>query len=87
MIQDTLGNSVQFTLDAMGNRTVESTYNPSNARSTTRGRAINTLNQLYQDIPSAGTAAVTTTYGYDSNGNLSTICARSRATRPIPTMR
>jgi len=34
-----------------------------------------TLSQLSQDIGSAGTAAVTTTYGYDSNGNQTTIAA------------
>jgi YD repeat-containing protein len=72
-IQDGLGDSVQFTLDAMGNRTVESTYDPSNTLSTTRSRVINTLNQLYQDVAAAGTAAVSTTYGYDNNGNLTSV--------------
>jgi RHS repeat-associated protein len=68
-VRDSLGNSVQYTLDALGNHTVESAYDPSNTLALTRSHVYNSLSQLYQDIPSAGTAAVTTTYGYDLDGN------------------
>lgn len=74
-IQDSLGNSISYTLDAMGNRTAESTYDPSNTLATTRSRVYNSLNQLYQEIASAGTAAVATTFGYDANGNQTSIAA------------
>ena len=55
--------------DALGNQTAESTYDPSGALHRTHTRVFNTLSQLYQDVDAAHTAAVTTTYAYDSNGN------------------
>ncbi len=36
---------------------------------------INALNQLYQDVNAAGTATVATTFGYDNNGNQTSIAA------------
>ena len=51
----------------MGNRTATKSYDPSSVLHRTHTRAYNTLNELYQDINAAGTSAVTTTYGYDSN--------------------
>ena len=68
-ITDGLGNHIHYTLDAMGNHTAENSYDPSNALHRTHTRVINALNQLYQDVNAAGTAAVTTTYTYDNNGN------------------
>lgn len=74
-ISDGAGNSIQYTLDAMGNRTAEKTYDPSSVLHRTHARAYNTLNELYEDVNAAGTSAVTTTYGYDSNGNQNSIAA------------
>ena len=74
-VADELGNSVNYTLDGMGNRTAVSTSDPSGTLSSTHSRIYNALDQLYQDIPSAGTAAVTTTFGYDSDGNQTSISA------------
>jgi RHS repeat-associated protein len=74
-ISDGAGNSIQYTLDNMGNRTAEKTYDPSSVLHRTHTRAYNALNELYQDINAAGTSAVTTTYGYDSNGNQNSIAA------------
>jgi RHS repeat-associated protein len=68
-IADSEGNRIVYTLDAMGNRTAENLYDPSNALTQTRTRVFNTLNRLWKEIGAAGTAAVTTTFGYDSNGN------------------
>jgi RHS repeat-associated protein len=68
-ITDGLGNHTHYTLDAMGNRTAENTYDPSATLRRTHTRVINALNELYQDVNAAGTAAVTTTYTYDNNGN------------------
>lgn len=69
-IQDQLGNKIHFTLDAMGNHTAESVYDPSGALTQSRSRVYNALNQLYQDI---GAQGQTTIYGYDNNGNQTSI--------------
>jgi RHS repeat-associated protein len=68
-ITDGLGDHTHYTLDAMGNRIATKIYDPSNTLRGTHTRVINALNELYQDITAADTAAVTTTFGYDSNGN------------------
>jgi RHS repeat-associated protein len=64
-----LGNHTHYTLDAMGNRTAENTYDPNATLRRTHTRVINALNELYEDVNAADTAAVTTTFGYDNNGN------------------
>lgn len=69
-VSDALGNKVVYTLDAMGNRTAENTYDPSGTLHRTHTRVINALNEVYQEINAAGTSAVTTTLGYDDDGNL-----------------
>lgn len=74
-ISDGAGNSIKYTLDNMGNLTAEKTYDLSNNLHRTHTRAFNTLNELYQDVNAAGTSAVTTTYGYDSNANQNSIAA------------
>ena len=74
-IQDGALNRIEFTLDAMGNRTAESTYDPSNALRRTHSRVYNTLNQLWKDVNAGGAAAVTTTFGYDNNGNQTSTAA------------
>jgi YD repeat-containing protein len=66
-ISDGLGNSITYTLDAMGNRTREDVKDPASQLSRTRQRAFDALNRLYQDI---GAQNQTTTYAYDANGNL-----------------
>jgi RHS repeat-associated protein len=66
---DALGNQTAYTLDGLGNRTATKTFDPSSALAFTQSQVFNTLGELYQQIGSAGTAAVTTTFGYDSNGN------------------
>jgi RHS repeat-associated protein len=74
-ITDRAGNYISYTLDGMGNRTAENTYDPSSVLHRAHTRVYNTLNQLYQDLSAAGTSAVTTTYGYDNNGNQTSINA------------
>jgi RHS repeat-associated protein len=74
-ISDGLGNKIVYTLDAMGNRTAENSYDPSNLLHYTHSRVFNSLNELYQDVNAAGTANVTTTFGYDNNGNQLSIAA------------
>lgn len=74
-VTDSLGNSIAYTLDALGNRTAQNSYDPANTLHRTHTRAFNTLDELYQDVNAAGSAAVTTTYGYDSNGNPTSVAA------------
>ena len=68
-VDDSEGNYIVYTLDAMGNRTQEETRDPSNALVRLHYRAFNNLNQLWKTIGSANTAAVTTEFSYDDNGN------------------
>jgi RHS repeat-associated protein len=74
-IADSAGNKIVYTLDALGNRTAENTYDPSNTLHRTHTRVFNTLSQLYQDVNAAGTSDVTTTYSYDDNGNQTSAAA------------
>jgi len=74
-IADSEGNRIQYTLDAMGNRTAEQVYDSSNALSQVRTRVFDTLNRLWKEIGAAGTTNVTTTFGYDNNGNETGIAA------------
>jgi RHS repeat-associated protein len=74
-ITDEAGNAIKYTLDAMGNRTAENGYDPSNVLHRTHTRTINALNKVYQEINAAGTAAVTTTFAYDDDGNQTSIQA------------
>jgi YD repeat-containing protein len=74
-IEDGESNRIEYTLDALGNRTAENAYDPSNALARSRTQVFNSLGQLWQQIGSAGTSAVTTTFAYDNNGNQTTINA------------
>jgi RHS repeat-associated protein len=74
-VTDGAGNKIVYTLDAMGNRTAENVYDPSNTLHRTHSRVINSLNELYKDVNAAGTAAETTIFGYDPNGNGTSIAA------------
>jgi RHS repeat-associated protein len=74
-IEDSTGNRIVYTLDAMGNRTAENTYDPSSNLKRTHTQVFNSLNQLWKDVNAAGTSAVTTIFGYDNNGNQTTTAA------------
>lgn len=74
-VSDQLGNKIVYTLDGMGNRTAETSYDPGGVLHRTHSRVFNALNELYQDINAAGTSAVTTTYAYDNNGNETSVSA------------
>jgi len=69
-MSDNLGNRIAYTLDAMGNRTKEEVFDPANTLAQTRSRVFNNLNRLAQDL---GAQNQTTTYGYDNQGNLTSI--------------
>jgi RHS repeat-associated protein len=74
-IADAEGNRMVYTLDAMGNRTAEQVYDAADVLTRTRTRVFNALNQLWKEIGAAGTADVTTVYGYDNNGNQTGVSA------------
>ncbi|HMH16798.1 MAG TPA: DUF6531 domain-containing protein [Burkholderiales bacterium] len=69
-MNDTLGNRIAYTLDAMGNRTQEQVFDPASALAQTRSRVFNNLNQLFQDL---GAQSQTTQYAYDNQGNVISI--------------
>jgi len=74
-IDDSLGNRMVYTLDAMGNRTAENLYDPSNALTRTHSRVFDSLSRLAQDLTASGSATQATLFGYDANGNQTTINA------------
>jgi RHS repeat-associated protein len=74
-VEDQAGASIEYTLDAMGNRVAEQVYDASAALARTHTRVTDTLNRIWKDVGAAGTADVTTTYGYDNNGNPTSVLA------------
>lgn len=66
-ISDNLGNSISYTLDAMGNPIKEEVRDPASQLAQTRSREYDALSRLYHDI---GASNQTTTLAYDATGNL-----------------
>ncbi|MES2280545.1 MAG: RHS repeat-associated core domain-containing protein, partial [Pseudomonadota bacterium] len=62
---DNRGNSVAYTLDAMGNRTREEIKDAANTLALATGRVINSLNRV---ATVQGAAGQSTVLGYDANG-------------------
>ena len=69
-LQDGLGNRIVYTLDGLGNRTSEKVYDHAGALTRTRARVYNALNWLDREV---GAAGQTTRYGYDRNGNVTSV--------------
>ncbi len=69
-ITDALNNSITYTLDNAGNRTAETTKDPSNVIKRSLSRVYDTQGRLQQSKNAAGTALATLTY--DANDNLNT---------------
>lgn len=74
-VSDSAGNSVTYTLDAMGNRTAEHVRDSLSALRRTHSLVYSTLNRLHQTVNASSTGGATTTYGYDNNGNLTSVSA------------
>ena len=72
-IRDSLGNRIAYTLDAMGNRTQEQVFDPANQLKQARSREYNNLNRLIKDIGGTNPATQITQYGYDNQGNLTSV--------------
>jgi YD repeat-containing protein len=66
-IQDNVGNKIVYTLDNIGNRTLEEVRDPANALVQTRSRVFNSLNRLFREL---GAQSQTTEYSYDDQGNV-----------------
>ncbi|MBX9893671.1 MAG: hypothetical protein K2Y09_00620 [Nitrosomonas sp.] len=69
-IADNAGNRIQYTLDAMGNRTKEELFDAGNNLARIQQREYDALNRLWKDI---GAQNQTTQYQYDAQGNLKQI--------------
>lgn len=72
-IRDNLANKIVYTLDAMGNRTQEQVFDPTNQLKQTRSREYNNLNRLVKDIGGTSPTTQITQYGYDNQGNLTSV--------------
>lgn len=66
-VTDYFGNSINLTLDALGDRTVSNIENPSSVVTRGHTAVYDTLGRTYQDI---GGMSQTTQYAYDSNSNV-----------------
>lgn len=69
-VGDTLGNHVDYTLDALGNRVAETTHDPAGTLTRRLARAYDQRNQLLTLTGGEGQAQ---DYGYDANGELESI--------------
>lgn len=69
-IQDNAGNRITYTLDAMGKRTAEEVFDPAGTLVQKRSRVYSSLNRLFQEL---GALNQTTEYGYDNQGNVTSI--------------
>ena len=69
-IADGLGNRIRYTLDAIGNRIREDIEDPQGLLTQTRRREYDALNRLSKD---SGAQNQSTVYGYDANGNRTTV--------------
>ncbi len=72
-IADSLGNRTAYTLDTMGNRNAEDTFDSEGQLAATRSRVYDGLNRLVQDIGGTNPAAQIARYGYDAQGNLTSV--------------
>jgi YD repeat-containing protein len=71
-MQDGLGNTLVYTLDAMGNRTAETANDVHGALARKHTRVVDALNRIAQDIGGTNPATQVTANTYDANNNLLT---------------
>jgi YD repeat-containing protein len=69
-IADSMGNSVAYTLDGMGNRTGENVYDSTSSLAQTKTRVFDAYSRLQKEI---GAVNEITTYQYDNQGNLTVL--------------
>ena len=66
-IEDALGNHIEYTLNAAGQRTAEEAYDPSDVLKRSRGQVYDTLGRLQEIV---GANSQSTELAYDDEGNL-----------------
>ena len=69
-IADNAGNRIVYTLDLMGNRIKEETFDPMNQLAQLRTRVYSNLNRLAQELGASGQA---TSFAYDGQGNVTSV--------------
>jgi RHS repeat-associated protein len=69
-ISDNLGNKIVYTLDANDNQTKKQVYDPSGTLTRSLSQTFDAVNRLQTSV---GAQGQTTTNGYDSNGNLTSV--------------
>jgi RHS repeat-associated protein len=69
-VTDALSNSLQYTLDALGDKTQINTYDSSSHLDRQHSATFDALGRMLTDVAGVGQ---TTTYSYDKNGNALTI--------------
>jgi RHS repeat-associated protein len=69
-IDDSLGNSIDYELDVMGNRVQENVFDPQQALSKTLQRVYDGANRLHREL---GASDQTTQYSYDTRDNIATV--------------
>ncbi len=69
-MQDSLGNSVAYTLDLMGNRTAVTILDASNNSTFSHSYSYDSQNRL---VSETGASGQTKTYNYDNQGNLTSL--------------
>ena len=72
-IRDGLGNHIHYALDSMGNRVEEDAYDIEGTLARTHSRVIDDMNRVKRDVGGTAPALQVTQYGYDANGNATTI--------------
>jgi YD repeat-containing protein len=75
-LRDSLNNidgKIVYTLDLMGNRTAENIKDGADAVLQARSREYNSLNRLIKDIGGTNPATQIIQYGYDNQGNLTSV--------------
>jgi RHS repeat-associated protein len=68
-VTDSFGNSIDYTLDGLGDRTVSNIENPSSVVTRGHTATYDTLGRLYTDV---GGMSQSTAYTYDNNSNMKT---------------
>ncbi len=69
-VTDGFGNQIQYTLDAMSNRSAEARFDATGKQVYSHGWTYDALNRVSTDV---GASNQTTSFGRDINGNLTTV--------------
>ena len=69
-VSDNLGNNIVYTLDANDNQTKKQVYDLSGTLTRSLSQTFDAVNRLQTSV---GAQGQTTTFGYDSNGNLTSV--------------